>query len=145
MSADDLDEVLALERACFGDPWSRASFEAEVADPEGVRWPIVAVRSGRLVGYILVWFILDEAHIANIAVAPMFRFLGLGSYLLRLVIDQALDRSIRWIGLEVRESNEAARALYQRHGFRVTGRRPRYYSDNREDALIMTLALAEEA
>lgn len=145
MTADDLDEVVALERASFRDPWSRASFEAEVADPDGVRWPIIAVRRGRLAGYILVWFVLDEAHIANIAVAPMFRFLGLGSRLLGLVIDQAYERGTRWIALEVRESNEAAQALYARHGFRVTGRRRRYYSDNREDALIMTLALGDEA
>ncbi len=141
MGYEDLDAVLDLERQCFGDPWSRASFESEVDDPDGLRWPLVAWRRTRLAGYILTWFVLDEAHIANVAVAPMFRFLGLGRRLVQTVIDEARRRRVRWIGLEARVTNDAALALYRRLGFQVTGRRRRYYRDTGEDALVLTLDL----
>lgn len=141
MVEEDLDAVVALEQACFGDPWSRQSFEAEIGDPDDIRWARVALRGQRLAGYVIAWFVLDEAHIANLAVAPMFRFLGLGRRMLALAIAEARARRARWLGLEVRPSNAAALALYQGLGFRLTRVRKGYYQDNREDALVLTLDL----
>ncbi len=141
MRAADLEAVTALERHCFSDPWSRQSFESEIDDPEDIHWARVALRDGRLAGYVIGWFVLDEAHVANLAVAPMYRFLGLGRRLLLLAIGEARRRGARWLGLEVRPSNAAALALYRGLGFRLTGVRKRYYRDNGEDALVLTLDL----
>jgi len=141
MRAGDLDAVTALERVCFSDPWSRQSFESEIDDPDNIHWARVALRDERLAGYVIGWFVLDEAHVANLAVAPMYRFLGLGRRLLLLSIGEARRRQARWLGLEVRPSNAAALALYQGLGFRLTGVRKRYYRDNGEDALVLTLDL----
>jgi ribosomal-protein-alanine N-acetyltransferase len=141
MGACDLDAVVALERVCFSDPWSRQSFEAEIDDPDDIHWARVALRDERLAGYVIGWFVLDEAHVANLAVAPMYRFLGLGRRLLLLAVGEARRRQARWLGLEVRPSNSAALALYRGLGFRLTGVRKGYYRDNREDALVLTLDL----
>jgi ribosomal-protein-alanine N-acetyltransferase len=147
MREEDLERVLRLERRCFDDPWSRASFEAEVAGGEGLHWARVALRGSRLAGYVVAWFVLDEAHVANLAVAPMYRFLGLGRLLVRLTLNEARRRGARWVGLEVRMSNAAARALYGSFGFKPTGRRRGYYRNGqvREDALVMTLDLRAPA
>jgi ribosomal-protein-alanine N-acetyltransferase len=147
MRGEDLDRVLQLERRCFGDPWSRASFESEVADHDGLHWAQVALRGSRLAGYVVAWFVLDEAHVANLAVAPMYRFHGLGRRLVRLALSEARRRGARWVGLEVRMSNAAARALYGSFGFKPTGRRRGYYRNGeaREDALVMTLDLSAPA
>lgn len=141
MERADLPAVLALERVCFTDPWSRQSFEAEIADPDDIRWARVALRGDRLAGYVICWFVLDEAHVANLAVSPMYRFLGLGRRLLGLSIAEARARRARWLGLEVRPSNAAALALYRSEGFQLTSVRKRYYRDNLEDALVLTLDL----
>ncbi len=137
----DLDAVLALERTCFTDPWSRRSFAVEIDDPDGIRWTRVAMRGDRLAGYVVAWFVLDEAHLANVAVAPIYRFTGLGRRLVGLAIEEARRRRARWLALEVRPSNAAALALYRKLGFQLTGVRKAYYRDNREDALVLTLEL----
>ncbi len=143
MLVSDLDHVLALERRCFVDPWSRTSFLAEVEESDEIHWARVATRGDRLAGYVIAWHVLDEAHIANLAVAPMYRFMGLGSHLVTVAIAEAQQRQARWIGLEVRASNDSALALYGKFGFRLTGRRRGYYGVGtaREDALVMTLDL----
>ena len=144
MAMGDLSEVAELEKVCFRDPWSRASFEAELrAEPTSWCW-IVRI-GGQLAGYMIAWFIEDEAHLANLAVAPEFRRRGLGRRLVRAVLEEAARRGTRWIRLEVRESNAAARALYQALGFRPVGRRRSYYADNGEDALLLELDLTTRA
>ena len=143
MTHGDLRQVLALERRCFGDPWSRASFEAEIGDEEGIHWARIARRGTRLAGFVIAWYILDEAHIANLAVTPMFRFMGLGRQMVQATIAEARRRRARWVGLEVRVSNHAALELYKGMGFRPTSRRRGYYREGPqpEDALVMTLDL----
>lgn len=94
-------------------------------------------RTSPLVGYAGVWLAVDEAHITTIAVAPRYRGHGLGELLLSGLIDQAFDLHATMLTLEVRVSNIVAQNLYLKYGFRPTGTRPRYYTDNGEDALIM--------
>ncbi len=141
MALSDLDAVLAVERRCFRDPWSRQSFAAEIDDPDRVHWSRVAVRGQRLAGYVVAWFSLDKAHLANVAVTPMYRGLGLGRHLVELAIGEVRGRGWRRVGLEVRASNDAAVGLYRRLGFRCTSRRRGYYREDREDALVFTLDL----
>jgi len=95
-------------------------------------------RSGRVIGYAGMWLVADEAHITTIAVTTARRGHGLGELLLATLIGMGYDLGIRWVTLEVRMSNEIAQRLYAKYGFHEAGVRKRYYSDNNEDALIMT-------
>ncbi|MGH2347487.1 MAG: ribosomal protein S18-alanine N-acetyltransferase [Chloroflexota bacterium] len=90
-----------------------------------------------MVGYAGLWLVVDEAHVTTIAVRPQFRGHGLGEWLLIALTEIAMDVNARWLTLEVRVSNTSAQALYRKFGFKPAGVRPKYYSDNREDALIM--------
>lgn len=97
-----------------------------------------AARRGRIVGYAGMWMMADEAHITTIAVRRTLRGKGLGELLLASLIDMARHVGARWVTLEVRVSNDVAQRLYLKYGFHEAGRRRRYYSDNNEDAYIMT-------
>lgn len=144
MTAADVEEVLAIERATFRFPWSWQAFDSELALPYTV-WR-VARPAGRgrgdrnrldpVVGYAGLQVILDEGHIMNVAVHPDYRRRGIGELLLLDLYDQTRARAVLRFTLEVRASNLAAQALYTKYGFRVEGRRVRYYGDG-EDALIM--------
>ncbi|HVA92594.1 MAG TPA: ribosomal protein S18-alanine N-acetyltransferase [Chloroflexota bacterium] len=90
-----------------------------------------------MAGYAGLWLVIDEAHVTTIAVRPEYRGKGLGELLLVALTEIALDINARWLTLEVRVSNSTAQALYRKYGFKPAGVRPKYYSDNREDALIM--------
>lgn len=141
LKPEDLDRVLALENEVFIDPWIRESFEAEIGSVEGVHWARTAWRGSRLAGYVVAWFVLDEVHLANLAIAKVYRHLGLGGLLLECMLEEARLRSSRWVGLEVRQSNEGAQAFYRKYGFRPAGIRKGYYRVGREDALVMALEL----
>ncbi|EAX46888.1 ribosomal-protein-alanine acetyltransferase [Thermosinus carboxydivorans Nor1] len=136
MTADDIDAVLEVERASFTTPWSRAAFAAEVADND-LAYYLVGEADGAVVGYAGVWIILDEAHVTNIAVLPAYRGQGLGEQLLTALMAYAKKRGALSMTLEVRVSNEGAQRLYRRLGFMPRGIRKQYYSDTKEDALIM--------
>jgi len=90
-----------------------------------------------IIGFGGMWNLYDEAHITTIGVVPDLRGRGLGELLFIAMVDEAIRRRVNWVTLEVRVSNVSAQALYQKYGFTVQGRRPRYYSDNNEDAFIM--------
>jgi len=92
-----------------------------------------------LVGFAGFWMMLDEAHIIAIAVREPYRGQGIGQGLLLSIIDMAVKLQARLITLEVRDRNLGAQAMYRKHGFEVVGRRPHYYSDNQEDAVLMTI------
>jgi ribosomal-protein-alanine N-acetyltransferase len=98
---------------------------------------------GRVAGYVCLWEIGDEVHVTNIAVHPDCRRRGIGRTLLGHILDDARQRSLRVVALEVRPSNREARQLYESYGFRVVGRRKGYYYDTGEDALVMELGLEE--
>jgi len=136
MGPEDLDEVLAIERASFSMPWSRGAFLYEMQQNRVARcW--VMREDGHVIGYLCLWEIADELHITNIAVHPTRRRQGVGRVLLQGVLEDARERRLRLVVLEVRPSNTEARTLYEGFGFRVIGRRRGYYYDTGEDALVM--------
>jgi len=145
MTASDLQSVQQIERASFTTPWPPNAYRQEL---EGNRLAhyLVATLAGEIVAYGGIWLMVDEAHVTTFAVHPRYRRRHIGERLLLSLLDVALDRRAREATLEVRLSNLGARRLYEKYGFRPVGIRPRYYSDNQEDALIMTTEpLAEPA
>jgi ribosomal-protein-alanine N-acetyltransferase len=90
-----------------------------------------------ILGFAGMWVLLDEAHVTTIGVDPAWQGQGLGEFLFLALLDEAMQRGATWVTLEVRVSNDTAQSLYRKYGFSVQGRRPRYYSDNQEDAFIM--------
>ncbi|MBP2641878.1 MAG: ribosomal protein S18P-alanine acetyltransferase [Firmicutes bacterium] len=136
MERQDIDAVLKVEETVFSTPWSRASFETEVDENALARY-FVAVAANQIVGYAGMWIILDEAHVTNIAVLPSFWGLGIGGKLVTSLMDCARSNKVVSMTLEVRTTNERAKNLYLRMGFVPQGVRVGYYSDTREDALIM--------
>lgn len=136
MLPEDIDGVLQVEHDCFTVPWSRTAFEAEVNDNQLARYLVVET-AGRLIGYAGMWMILDEAHVTNIAIIAEYRRQGLGERLLLELMDLAKQLGAGSMTLEVRPSNTAAQQLYRKLGFEKRGIRRQYYSDTREDALIM--------
>jgi len=137
LSYSDLPQVIAIERRAFSSPWSLSMFVLELSRPSGLH--LAAVRGGALVGYLISARYDEAYHVMTIAVDPDHRRAGIASTLLEALIDRAGDDAN--YTLEVRVSNSGAIALYERHGFREVGTRPRYYADNGEDAIIMWRAL----
>jgi ribosomal-protein-alanine N-acetyltransferase len=141
LTAADLDEVLEIERLSFRTPWQRPAFEDEMSHAWSRLEVVRDTATGRILAFADYWLVSDEVHILNIATHPQARRQGHGARLLRHIVDQAKLASFACIDLEVRRSNTAAQALYAQHGFLVVGMRPRYYEDNDEDAILMTLKL----
>jgi ribosomal-protein-alanine N-acetyltransferase len=137
MSVDDIPDVHDIERASFPVPWPPYAFRQELETNRLARYLVVRV-DDETVAYAGIWLMVDEAHITTFAVMPGWRRQGIGGRLMVAVMQLAEEAGARVATLEVRLSNVAARRLYQRFGFRPVGVRPRYYSDNGEDALIMT-------
>jgi ribosomal-protein-alanine N-acetyltransferase len=137
MSIDDLADVQAIERASFSTPWPAHAYRQELESNRLAHY-VVAVLAGAIVGYAGIWLMVDEAHVTTFAVHPRYRRRGIGERLLLALLDLSLARHAREATLEVRLTNMPARRLYEKYGFRPVGIRPRYYSDNQEDALIMT-------
>jgi ribosomal-protein-alanine N-acetyltransferase len=133
------EDILTIEKSSFPSPWSLKAFKEEVRNPIS-RLRGVTV-DGKLRGYICFWMVCDEIHLMNIAVHPAKRNKGLGSYLLREMIEFGTSRGVQKAWLEVRPSNFRARALYRKMGFKAIARRPRYYTDTNEDAIVMALIL----
>lgn len=140
MTLDDIEEVHDIERASFPIPWPIYAFRQELETNRLARY-LVMRAGGQTVAYAGIWLMVDEAHVTTFAVLPSWRRRGLGARLMLAVLQLANDLHASVATLEVRLSNTAARTLYQRFGFRPVGVRPRYYSDNAEDALIMTTDL----
>ncbi len=138
MTLDDLAQVIAIDQASFSLPWPERSFRFEIAEnPASRAW--VAEIDGRIVGMIVAWMLVDEAHIATIATHPAFRRQGIASKLLIHTLQGMMNEGAKTSVLEVRESNISAQEMYRKFGFEESGRRPHYYKDNGEDAILMTL------
>jgi [ribosomal protein S18]-alanine N-acetyltransferase len=137
MSIEDIPDVHDIERASFPVPWPPYAFRQELETNRLARY-LVCRASDEAVGYAGIWLMVDEAHVTTFAVMPEWRRRGVGARLLLSVLRVAEEAGARVATLEVRLSNMPARQLYHRFGFRPVGVRPRYYSDNGEDALIMT-------
>ncbi len=137
MRLADIPEVQAIERASFTSPWPPQAYRSEL-ETNRLAMYLVGRVDGRVIAYAGVWIMVDEAHITTFAVHPAWRRRRIGERLLITVLDLSAERGAREATLEVRLSNLAARRLYEKYGFRPVGLRPRYYTDNGEDALIMT-------
>ena len=143
MRVDDIPQVAALDDLSFADPWPQGSFEYELKandyslclvaeDPD-------AAEGRTIVGALVIWLIVDEAHIATIAVHPNYRHRGVGRRLLAEGLLQAADRGAVKSLLEVRSGNTEALHLYYGFGFKAVGLRPNYYQAEQEDALLLDL------
>jgi ribosomal-protein-alanine N-acetyltransferase len=167
MTLDDLPDVMRIEKEAFTSVWPQTLYRRELQHNDLARYLVLeqlgdvadAPAAGgfrdqlrrlwggsdseqreavSIVGFVGVWFMAGEGHIVTIAVDPRYRRLGLGELLLLAIIDVSMAHGQEAMSLECRVSNTAAQALYEKYGFHRTGVRPRYYSDNHEDALIMT-------
>ena len=136
MRSTDLAGVMEIEKASFATPWSSKTFLNLLRRPNAALF-VAEAAPGRIVGYAVVWFAGPEAELGDLAVEGASRGRGIGSALVGTVLDEAARRDVTEIYLEVRESNEAARRLYERHDFEILNRRPKYYTDPVEDALVM--------
>lgn len=156
MNASDLDQVREIDRLSFSIPWPAKAYRYELEEnPHSLQWVAEInadpaprpTESGeaakRIVGLIVVWLILDEAHIATLAVHPDLRGHGIAQELLSVALIESIRRGAITATLEVRAGNKIAQKLYNRFGFQVVGERPRYYKDNQEDALIMSTSKFE--
>ena len=137
MRVEDLAEVQKIELASFSTPWPENAYRSELMTNRLASY-LVGRIDDTIVGYGGMWLMVDEGHIITFAVHPDWRRQHIGERLLLAFLDLATDRGAHEATLEVRLSNLPARRLYEKFGFRPVGLRPRYYSDNGEDALIMT-------
>jgi len=135
MRESDVPEVVYIENRSFRVPWSERTFKSLLRQPHAALY--VAETAGAVAGYAAVWFVADEAELGDLAVHPDYRRRGIGSLLLGRALEEARDRAIRVLYLEVRTGNEDARRLYERSGFEVLTVRRGYYSQPVEDALVM--------
>ncbi len=138
MTLDDVPVVIELDKLSFSLPWPERSFRYELTDnPASRGW--VAESDGRVVAMLVAWLLVDEAHIATISTHPDFRRQGIAKKLLAYALQHMKSEGAVTSFLEVRAGNLAAQEMYGKFGYKVSGRRKRYYKDNDEDAVLMTL------
>jgi ribosomal-protein-alanine N-acetyltransferase len=137
MKVEDLPAVHEIERASFTTPWPAHAYQHELENNRLAQY-LVARCGDQIAGFAGMWLLVDEAHITTFATAHAWRRQGIGERLLLALLDLSAARGAHEATLEVRPSNTPARRLYEKYGFKVVGLRTRYYSDNNEDALIMT-------
>jgi [ribosomal protein S18]-alanine N-acetyltransferase len=139
----ELDGMVRIEEQSFSAPWSRKMFEAELSGNPFAQvwaaWSTGQPRRPELIGYVCFWVVFEELRLMNLAVVSSWRRRGTGRELVRRVLAWGCDNGARRALLEVRASNMAAMQLYQQAGFRVLGRRERYYTNPIEDAILMGL------
>lgn len=143
MTVRDLDAVVAVEARSYSNPWSRGNFTDSLV--AGYLAEVLVDGAGGLVGYLIAMTGVDELHLLNITVAPDWQGQGHGQALMAALQQHAVQQGLATLWLEVRESNQRARALYRRLGFAEVGLRRGYYpaAVRREDAVVMSLALPE--
>jgi ribosomal-protein-alanine N-acetyltransferase len=136
----DLEPILAIEQNSFQWPWGRLSFEGELDSQTACNYAVKSAGSqngAQIVAYAFWRVIVDEMHILKVAVTPALRGQGIASWLLERCFKLSVEHGARSAHLEVRPSNRPAVGLYRKLGFEVIGKRPKYYSDTKEDALLM--------
>lgn len=138
MTEADVPAVGELDRLSFTLPWPERSFQFEVTSNPASRC-LVAKMERRVMGAVVAWLLVDELHIATLATHPEFRRQGIAQALLTAVLRRGAQEGAVSSFLEVRAGNLAAQALYRKFGYEATGLRRRYYRDNDEDAILMTL------
>ena len=135
MSAAHVYQIAQLEKLCFSDAWSEKSIESELSCRLSL-W-LVALDGDMVVGYVGSQTVIDEPDMMNIAVHPEYRRRGIAEALIDALVNALREKGSRALSLEVRASNDPAIALYQKIGFSQEGRRPNYYRNPKEDALIL--------
>ena len=135
MQLEDIDQVVELDKKCFPTPWSASAYSTEMSNTSA--YYIVARSNGRIVGFAGMWLIMDEAHITTIGVEPELRGRKIGERMLLHLLEESVHRGARRATLEVRKSNRAAQNLYYKYGFKSAAIRKAYYTNNKEDALVM--------
>ncbi len=135
MTREDVLQVAQLETLCFSDPWSEKSVASELTNK--LAYWLVAVEGNRVAGYVGSQTVLGETDMMNIAVHPDFRRRGIAEALVNALVMALKEQGSHSLTLEVRASNESARALYEKTGFSLAGVRPKYYRNPREDACIL--------
>ncbi|WP_339222590.1 ribosomal protein S18-alanine N-acetyltransferase [Paenibacillus sp. FSL H8-0332] len=142
MRLEDVPAILVIEREAFTMPWTEEAFRNELSHNHFAKYMVMEL-AGHIIGYAGMWAIVDEAHVTNIALLEAYRGRKWGERLLDELMKTAAYLGMKSITLEVRVSNEVAQNLYRKKGFKPAGTRKGYYSDNREDALIMWADLPE--
>jgi ribosomal-protein-alanine N-acetyltransferase len=136
------EQILEIENSSFPSPWSINAFMGEIEKPISNLWALIA--DNLLLGYICFWMFDSEIHVINLAIHPIKRGQRLGLLLITRIIETGFSKGLKSIWLEVRPSNTAARNLYSKVGFLEVGRRPLYYKETNEDAIIMALELSQQ-
>lgn len=136
-----LPQIHEIEKLSFPSPWSLNALKSEIKNPVSHLWALT--REDALSAYICFWMLDKEAQLLSLAVHPRERRKGFGHYLLKKMIETTVSEGIQIVWLEVRPSNLAGIGLYRKMGFEEVYRRPRYYSDTREDAIVMVLGPSE--
>jgi ribosomal-protein-alanine N-acetyltransferase len=143
MKPEDVPRVHEIDLLSFSMPWPEKSYLFELMEnPTTLALVAELISPGGglvIVGMVVVWIVVDEAHIATIAIHPDFRGQGFGKRLLGETLRQSMQRGVNTVTLEVRENNLLAQQMYVKFGFKIVGRRPHYYKDNNEDAILMTV------
>ena len=135
MKQEHVSQVAALEKICFSDPWSENSVAYELTNK--LAYWLVALEGDTVVGYIGSQTVMEETDMMNVAVHPDYRRKGIAEALVNGLVEALKERGSHCLTLEVRASNEPAKSLYEKLGFSQIGRRPNYYRNPREDALIL--------
>lgn len=136
MTVEDIDRVYEIETQSFKTPWTKDAFYKEIVENTLAEY-LVLTLNDEVIGYGGMWLIMDEIHITNIALAPENRGKGYSSVLVAALIKFGKERRFNHMTLEVRVSNHVAISLYEKFGFVGVGKRPKYYVDSGEDALVM--------
>ena len=141
MKIEDVSEAIEIEKSIFSNPWSEKSFEDAIVSKDNIY--LVDISDGEVTGYCGIWTSYDTADLCNMAVTVKHRRKGIAEQLLQEALLLAEQKKVERILLEVRESNEAALALYQKNGFQKIGVRKGYYSNPKEDAVLMECCLSQ--
>lgn len=136
-TAEEIDDILAVEAASFSNPWTRDMYVAELDNRGVAHFLLARDETRRMIGFCSFWLVLDELHINNLAVLPDVRRKGVATALLGRTLAEGRRRGAKRATLEVRRSNEIAQRLYERFGFFVSGVRKGYYTHPSEDALVL--------
>ena len=144
MRIDDIEQIRTIDHLSFSLPWPDNAYQYElIENPASLLWVAeTQTTSGdmKICGMVVIWLIVDETHIATLAVHPDYRGLGIAKQLLRVALEESARNGAKLATLEVRKSNQVAQNIYHEFGFQSVGSRQRYYKDNFEDAVLMTLS-----
>ena len=149
MTADDLMRVHELDQICFTSPWPLQTFRNQLEENKAASQWVAALGEdshtpGLIIGAIVTWLVADEVHIATLSVDPNYRRSKIATRLICTALRDGVARGATTSTLEVRASNGAAQRLYYKFGYQLVGRRPGYYQDNGEDAILLTLHYLDE-